>query len=206
MPRHVPDHDAPFGARPPIRALFVDRWGTLLELPPDATPRGPEDVRFVPGAIDALWRAQRAGWLVYLVGNEEAVANGRLPEKDWQRLEAKLLGDLDAHGIALAGHYACTTHPRGIAGKRGDSVYRLPNTGAFYHAQHHDGVSLRDSWVIGDSTLEHVAAWRAGLRCAAVRTGVALSDAQFEVEVQLVAADLAEAVDALLRGSWKVAA
>lgn len=199
-------HDILPGTQPPLGGLFIDRWGTLLELPEGGDARGPEDLRFLPGAVDSLHRAQRAGWEIYLIGNEDGVAFGRVPPRDWERTEAALLLELESHGVPVRRCYSATTHPRGVAGQRGDSVYRLPNTGSFYHAQHHDGLSLRASWVIGDSTLEHAAAWRAGVRRAAVRTGLALSDKEFEVDVDLVSRDLCEAIESLLRGSWRVAA
>ncbi len=204
---HKPErHDILPGTEPPKRGLFIDRWGTLLEPPPGDRPRGPEDVRFLAGTVDALHRAHCAGWNLYLIGNEDAVAFGQLALRDWQRLESALIGELEANGVPIRHNYAAIHHPRGVAGQRGDSVYRLPNTGAFYHAQHHDGVSLRDSWVIGDSTVEHAAAWRAGVRRAAVRSGLGLGDRQFEVDVDLVASDLSDAIGSLLRGRWQLAA
>ena len=193
---------APFqslpGTEQPARALFIDRWGTLLETPSKGVARHPDDVRFFPGAIDALFRATRAGWKVYLIGNEDAVARGRLSDANWEAVRATIEQQLANAGVCIARFYACLDHPKGKGKHQLDSVYLMPNTGVMYHAAHRDGVVLPKSWVIGDSSLELVAGWRAGCRLAAVRTGQALEDGVFEVHPEFVGDDLAQAVLALL--------
>lgn len=187
------------GTVPAPRALFVDRWGTLLETPAAGFAATPSELRFQAGALDALFRASQAGWRLYLLGNEDAVADGRLALEAWRAVEKKLLADLARAGVPIASNYACVDHPQGIAGRQNDSVYLLPNTGAFYHAFHTDGVNLAKSWVIGDSTLELVAGWRAGLRMAGVRTGIGLSDRTYEVDPEVVGRDLRGVVLELLQ-------
>ena len=181
------------------RAFFVDRWGTLLVRPERGFVRTFQELEFVDGAVDALFRACQSGWNIYLLGNEEAVARGKLGDDEWAALETALLAHLAEHGCAIARNYACLDHPaHGVGRHRQDSVYLLPNTGAFYHAVHTDKIELEKSWVIGDSTLELVAGWRAGLRVAGVETGLAVADATFEVSAEFMAPDVTEAVLGLL--------
>jgi histidinol phosphatase-like enzyme len=187
------------GTVPTPRALFVDRWGTLLETPAAGYASLPSEVRFHAGALDALFRASQAGWYLYLLGNEDAVASGRQSVEAWTEIEKKMLGEINRAGVALTRNYACIDHPEGVPGRRNDSVYLLPNTGAFYHAFHRDGINLAKSWVIGDSTLELVAGWRSGCRMAAVRTGLGLGDATFAVDPELVGEDLRRVVLELLQ-------
>ncbi len=175
------------------RALFVDRWGTLLEAPAGGHARSAAEVRFLPGALEALFRASRL-WQVYLIGNEESVAFGKVTDAVWQAIDEKILTGIARAGIALARNYVCLDHPAGVPAHRNDSVYLLPNTGAFYHAAHTDGIDLRKSWVIGDSTIELVAGWRAGCRLAGVRTGLGLGDKTFEVDPDVVESDLGAVV------------
>jgi len=178
------------GTTPRPRAIFIDRWGTLLEVPEEGFARSPDDLSFFPNVLETLFRASRAGWLLYLVGNEDAVARGDLSEASWQAIETHLLERLARAGVPVRSSYA------GL--DQADSVYRLPNTGAFYHAAHSDGIELRESWVIGDSTLELVAGWRAGCRQIGVRTGIGLADGAYEVDPEFVSADLVTAVTDLL--------
>lgn len=186
------------GTTPAPRGLFVDRWGTLLVTPERGYARTPDEVQFVPGALDALFRAVRAGWRIYLVGNEDAVAYGDVTEQEWRAIDARIQEELAGAGVSVARDYTCTTRPDGVPGQSADSVYLLPNTGSFYHASHEDGIELEKSWVIGDSTLEIVAGWRAGVRQAAMRTGQSLGDRTFEVDPELQLDDLVSVVDVLL--------
>jgi D-glycero-D-manno-heptose 1,7-bisphosphate phosphatase len=196
-PAPLPQRCLP-GTEPPLRGLFVDRWGTLLELP-SGPPRRFADARFVAGAVDALHRAQSAGWSIYLVGNEDQVAHGEQSDNEWIGFEGELLAALKARGVRPTRFYACLDHPNGRGAHRRPSVFRLPDTGLFYHALQADGVQLAQSWVVGDSTLEIAAGQRAGCRTAAVRTGVALADRELAIEPEVVFDDLAQLVDVLVR-------
>lgn len=186
------------GTEPPARGLFVDRWGTLLELPSSA-PRSFADARFVQGAVDALFLAQSEGWMVYLVGNEDHVAHGEVDDQAWLNFEGELLAALAGQGVRPRRIYACLDHPAGKDPHRKPSVFRLPDTGLFYHALQADGVHLGQSWVVGDSTLELAAGQRAGCRTAAVRTGLALRDRELAIEPDVVFDDVAQMIRALVR-------
>lgn len=186
------------GTRPSPHGIFVKTWGTLLSLPSHGHARGPEDVRFTPGAQGALFRAAEAGWHIYLIGNEPAVARGIVSDEAWAQIEASIMTGLSRAGIHLAKSYVCTEDPAGRGRHQGESVYHLPNTGAFFNATHEDGVELRKCWCIGDSTVELVAAWRAGVRMAGVKTGLGLRDRAYEVNPEFVETNLARAIGMLL--------
>lgn len=186
------------GTEAPVRGMFIDRWGTLIAS--DASCLGPKSVPwgFLPRCVDAMFRAQQAGWLIYLIGNETAVAEGRVEESVWLEQEREILARLSAEGVKIARNYACLVHPAGKGVHRRPSVFLLPDTGVFYHAQQMDGLVLEKSWVVGDGTLELSAGERAGMRTAGVRTGRALADGELIVDPQIIAEDLAEFIGALL--------
>ena len=187
------------GTERPLRGLFIDRWGTLLELPTKGPCSRFEDARFTPRALSALFRARAAGWHLYLIGNEDAVATGRVSDDTWQRFEAAMLAHLASHGAPMTRSYACLDDPvLGVGKHRRDSVFQLPGTGAMYHAMQHDGIVLEESWVVGDSSLELAAGWRSGCRTAGVRSGLAMKDGALEVEPLLVADDLGSFVYEIL--------
>ena len=127
------------------------------------------------------------------------MARGKVTDEEWEDIDQGVLANMAEHGARVKRNYVCLDDPEnGVQGRQKDSVYMLPNTGAFYHAFHTDGIELRTSWVIGDSTLELVAGWRAGLRLAGVRTGLAVEDEAFEVTPEFMADDLAQAILSLL--------
>ena len=199
MQHRDPSPFAPLpGTKPAPSALFVGRWGTLLETPEQGFAEQFDGSLVLPGAADALFRAQRAGWRVYLMGNEPAVWEGHWKEDGWKEFERGLLEHLRRAGVLVERNYACLDHPNGVPGHTADSVFRLPNTGAMYHAAHTDGVRLDHSWVIGDSTVDLVAGWRSGCRIAGVRTGAGLADGTFEVEPEILSASLADVLGEIL--------
>ncbi len=199
-PSDFPHPKSPLpGTGSPKRALFIDRWGTLLALPKRGACARFSDAEFYPGSLDALFRASQSGWLIYLIGNEDSVARGRISIRSWERFEKELITALAAHGIPIQRNYACLDHPaHGKADRMKDSVFLLPNTGIMYHAMQHDGIELDGSWVIGDGRLELAAGWRAGCRLMGLRCGAGMEDEGPGVEVDFRADDLAEALREVL--------
>jgi histidinol phosphatase-like enzyme len=185
------------GAGRPRRGLFIGRTGALLVAPEKiAASLIPKDL-WSPEATRLLFRAGQRGWNLYLIGNEDRVALGRMSDAAWERFEADLVARLRGEGIPLVRHYACLDHPKGKGRHRRDSVFRFPNTGALFHAAQEDGIELRESWVIAGDVDELAAGWRAGCRTAQVGRGRARVG-DLEVEPDRVAVDLARALAELL--------
>jgi len=181
----------------PAGALFVSRWGALLERSARGQAPRLERARFAPGALDLLFRAVQAGWHPYLIGNEPRVARGAWSEQACTRFREEVVNHLRGLGIPVVRDYACTYHPRGRGRFRRESVFRFPNTGALYHAAHLDGVRLGSSWLISDDAEELAAGGRAG--CRTIRLPrhdgeLVLLDADPHDEAQ----DLADALHLLL--------
>ena len=185
----------------PRRGLFVDHLGTLLKTPSSGYLQGPDDIEFTEDSLEALFHAGQSGWNLYLVGNERSVYQGQVSETTWNAIHDALLEQLRTHGICPTRSYICIDHPEGQAPNNKDSVYRLPNTGAMYHAAQADGISLPHSWVVGDESIDLVAGWRAGCHMAGVRTGAAVQDGQLQVEPEILANHLAAFVRQVTSGT-----
>jgi histidinol phosphatase-like enzyme len=152
----------------PLRGLFVSRRTALLGARGCEELAHPDAQAIAPEALPLLFRAAQHGWLIYLIGNEPAVANGRVSDERWEELRGALESLLAAQGIPLRRHYACLEDPRGKGKHRKDSVFQFPNTGALYHAAQEDGIELTESWLVSADTDELAAAWRAGVRTLAL--------------------------------------
>ena len=186
------------GTDGPRRALFVKRWGTLLQRPESGFPRFDPDL-LAPGALEALFRASQAGWWIYLMGNEDDVAHGRVDMETWEQFERDLMDHLSKNGVRVIRSYACTDDSvEGVKEHCKESVYRLPNTGVMYHAYQAEGVELKSSWVIGDETLELAAGWRAGCLTAGILGEGDEITGPLETDTAFVAADLRGALEALV--------
>ena len=186
------------GTAGPKKALFIKRWGTLLNRPEGDYPEFSPEL-LTEGSVDSLFRATQAGWSIYLVGNEDAVWSGQLESKDWERFEGELLSYLAKCGVNVTRSYACTDDPdNGIPGHRKESVYCLPNTGAMHHARQTDHIDLGSSWVIGDESLELTAGWRAGCLTACVVQEGSKLDAELLTDTAFTACDLNSVLNTLV--------
>ena len=187
------------GWGPPPRGLFLDILGTLVEPGPNGKFPTIGKARFYDGVLDALFRATQAGWNLYLIGNIESVAFGKQSQAQWDKFRRGLIARLKSEGIPVSRDYTCTQHPEGVRGQNRDSVYFLPGTGAMHHAAQAEGISLSLSWVVGDSTTELVAGWRAGCCTAAVRTGKGAADGAFHLDPEMTTETAAAAVNWIAR-------
>ena len=179
------------GTERPNRGLFVDHLGTLLVTPPRGFLSSPEEIEFTEGSLETLFQAGQSGWNIYLVGNESSVHSGKVQAETWETIHSEMLTILRSNGVCPTRSYICIDHPDGQEPHNKDSVYRMPNTGAMYHAAQADGISLPHSWIVGDHTTDLVAGWRAGCHMAGVRTGEGVQDGTLQVEPEILADDLA---------------
>lgn len=169
---------------PPVRAVLLDRDGTLVE---DVPYNGdPVRVRPVPEAAQALHRLRGAGLRLGMVTNQSGVARGLITEDDVARVNTRvqdLLGTLGAvehcpHGPADG----CTC--------------RKPGPGLVLRAAQALAVAPHECVVVGDIGSDVDAARAAGAHAVLVPTPVTRTE---EVErADHVAPDLGAAVDHVL--------
>lgn len=178
-------------------AVFLDRDGTLNE--EVEYLRRAEDVALIPGAAHALARLNAMGIPVLVITNQSGIGRGLFGWKEYEAVMARLAKLLEKEGAHLDGAYASPHH------EKGRGIYqhpnhpdRKPNPGMILRAAREHGIDLSRSWMIGDKEIDIEAGHRAGCRSALVRTGYGSSGGPTQAD--LVAADLAEAVDRILSG------
>jgi D,D-heptose 1,7-bisphosphate phosphatase len=181
------------GRRP---AVFLDRDGTLIEdVPYLADPSG---IRFLPGAAEALVRLRRAGFARVLVTNQSGIGRGFFTEDRLREIHAELEGRLAGVGASLDGIYYCPSAP-----SEEDCPDRKPAPGMLLRGAVELGIDLDASWMVGDKMSDAMAGLNAGCRSILLQAdeGVAASDGPGTAAAGrfLVAADLAAAVDLILR-------
>jgi heptosyltransferase II len=152
-------------------AAFLDRDGTIIE---DLGYLGdPADIRFLPGAIEALGTLQRAGYRLILVTNQAGVARGLITEADVRRVNDRLATLLAEAGAPLEGMYYCPHHPEhGPPEYRRDCDCRKPKPGMIHRAIRDLGLDPARSVVIGDHVSDPALAQAfPGMRGIMLRTG-----------------------------------
>ena len=182
-------------------AVFLDRDGVVIE---ESHYLGDVSrVRLVPGAGAAIGALNRAGWPVVIVTNQSGVARGLFPVESVDEIHRHISDLLRSSGAHIDAFQFCPHHPEAVL-----PVYRKvcgcrkPLPGMLLVAAAELGIELKSSWMIGDRTADLEAGAAAGCRTVLVRTGygsevnvAALDRAQ--VRLELVAANLADAVDKL---------
>lgn len=175
------------------RAAFLDRDGTVVEEANYLTRPGL--LRLEPGAAAALRRLKDAGYMLILVTNQSAVARGMMTEAELAKVHERLAAMLAEERVSLDGVYYCPHLPDGEAPEYAQECgCRKPAPGMLLRAARERGVDLAASIMIGDSERDVEAGRRAGCRTALLHHG----RPRVRTAADLVAVDLAEAVEAIL--------
>jgi D-glycero-D-manno-heptose 1,7-bisphosphate phosphatase len=186
---------------PRAAAIFLDRDGVVMEEGHYIATA--EQVRLLPGAGETIARLNRAGWPVVIVTNQSGLARGYFGPAALHQVHQRLIQLLACCHARLDGIYVCPHHPEAVIEQyRQRCTCRKPQPGLLYQAAADLQLDLSRSWLIGDRVSDLQAGAAAGCRTVLVRTGygaqvdtVALDRCALRVE--LVATDLADAVDKL---------
>jgi D-glycero-D-manno-heptose 1,7-bisphosphate phosphatase len=144
------------------RAVFLDRDG-VINIDRAYVHRW-EDFDFVPGALDAMARLNRAGWRLVVVTNQSGIARGYFGEAEYAELTRQMLAACADSGVQIDGVYHCPHHPRGkVAALAIECDCRKPAPGLILRAARELGLSLAESILIGDKPSDIAAARAAGL-------------------------------------------
>jgi D-glycero-D-manno-heptose 1,7-bisphosphate phosphatase len=148
----------------PPRAALLDRDG-VLNVDLGYTHR-PEDLAFIPGAVQAVRRLNQAGRKVIVVTNQAGVARGLYDEAAVERFHAAMTAALAAEGAWINAYYFCPFHPEALvaAYRHPNHPDRKPNPGMVLRALRDFGVAPDQAFLIGDRDSDIAAATAAGVR------------------------------------------
>lgn len=125
-------------------AVFLDRDGTLNKLVirdgQRVSPRALEEFELLPGVASAVCALRKSGLLVIVVTNQPDIRRGLLASAVLDEMHAQLRQELAVNAI-----YTCPHDDR-------DSCpCRKPKPGLLLQAAQEWSISLRSSYVVGDS-------------------------------------------------------
>lgn len=174
-----------------MRAVFLDRDGTLIELVHHLTD--PADVRLIPGAAEAVRALRAAGYRVVVVTNQSVIGRGLLTEAGLRQVHAEMARQLAAGGAEVDGIYFCPLAPRVKDPTVIEDEMRKPGPGMLRRAAREMGLDLAASWMVGDTVSDMLAGRNAGCRTVLVETGYGQAYAHGPETVDHRAPDLAAA-------------
>jgi D,D-heptose 1,7-bisphosphate phosphatase len=151
-------------------AVFLDRDGTLNH---DAGyVHREEDLRWLPGAANAVRRLNDAGYYVFVVTNQSGVARGMFDEAAVIRLHAFMNDTLRAAGAHIDDLRWCPHHPDAEgAAYRVACRCRKPGPGMILDLTAHWPIAEEASIMIGDKESDAAAGRAAGIAAAIVPPG-----------------------------------
>ncbi len=143
-------------------ALFLDRDGVILA--EVGYLHEPDRVELIPGAADAIRRANAAGLAVVAVTNQAGIGRGMYGWPEFLATQQRMLDVLDRRGARIDAVFACPHHADGVGRYRHPShPARKPNPGMLLRAAEGLGLDLAASWIVGDRASDLGAGRRAGL-------------------------------------------
>ncbi len=144
-------------------AMFFDRDG-VLNYDAGYTHRV-EDLKWIPGAMEAIRRANDAGVLVFVITNQAGIARGYYTGAEVDHFHAAMVADLARAGAHVDAFYVCPYHPQAEvdAYRHPDHPDRKPNPGMILKALAEWPIDLGRSVLIGDQDTDIEAARRAGI-------------------------------------------
>ena len=155
----APGERLPAGALRPC--LFIDKDGTLIENVPYNVD--PAQLRFMPGAGQALAALASAGLALVIVTNQSGLARGYFTRAQFAQLQDALLRRLrDEAGVRIDDVLLCPHEPD--AQGRPACLGRKPAPGMLITAARRHGLDLTRSWMVGDTLDDVEAGRRAGAR------------------------------------------
>jgi D-glycero-D-manno-heptose 1,7-bisphosphate phosphatase len=145
--------------RSPVGYVFLDRDGVVnRKLPEGAYVTDWGQFEWLPGAVEAIARLNRAGMTVILVSNQRGIALGLLTHDQLELIHKSMRAHLALHGARLDAIYYC---PHDV----GECQCRKPDTGLFEQAyKDFPQASADNSVVIGDSLPDVQAGQRMGMK------------------------------------------
>ncbi|MDX1952276.1 MAG: HAD family hydrolase [Verrucomicrobiota bacterium] len=146
------------------RAIFLDRDGTLIH---DADYlHKAEDVRFFPGVIIALKKAQNTGFLLIMVTNQSGVGRGYFSMNDVEKVHGHIASECGVEGVKFTAIYVAPEAPDQ------PSLGRKPSPYFLFQARDQFGIDLSESFMIGDKLIDIECGINAGVKASyLVRTG-----------------------------------
>lgn len=148
-----------------MRTLLLDRDGVINQDSPDFI-RTPGEFRPLPGALEAVVRAQRAGYRVIIVSNQSGLARGLFAMRDLNAIHRRLQDELERLGGRVEAFFFCPHGP-----DEGCDC-RKPAGGLLRALASRLGVELGNVPFIGDRISDACAAQSVGARPLLVRTGL----------------------------------
>jgi imidazoleglycerol-phosphate dehydratase/histidinol-phosphatase len=142
----------------PVKVLFIDRDGTLIEEPPDNQVDALDKVKLVPGVIPALVQLADSGYRLVMVTNQDGLGTDSFPEDNFRLCQDFVVALFESQGIVFEQVLVCPHRPDD------GCDCRKPRTGLLTRYLAETDIDTERSAVIGDRETDMQMAEKIGLQ------------------------------------------
>ena len=138
-----------------IKTIFLDRDGVINK--EVNYLHKIKNFEFIEGVFDACLYFQNLEYKIIIISNQSGISRGYFNENDYKNLTQWMLGQFYKNSISILDIFYC---PHGPESK---CDCRKPKPGMFIDAKYKYNISMKESWMIGDSESDIKAANTAGI-------------------------------------------
>jgi imidazoleglycerol-phosphate dehydratase/histidinol-phosphatase len=148
-----------------VKALFIDRDGTLIEEPADNQVDALHKVRLVPGVINALQRLRGLGYRFVMISNQDGLGTISFPQADFDICQEHTLALFASQGIHFDEVLICPHW------ENDGCDCRKPRTGLLTRFLANTDLDMASCAVIGDRSTDMQLANALGIRGFQINNG-----------------------------------
>jgi D-glycero-D-manno-heptose 1,7-bisphosphate phosphatase len=152
------------------KAIFLDRDGTIIDELGYVCHLALEKI--FPFAFEAIKQMNKKGFKVIGITNQAAIARGICTQEEVEKLNNDLQSALNEKGAHLDRIYYSPYHPN-FQQQRFKQLknWRKPEPGMILQAAEDYGISLSQSYMVGDSAIDIIAGKNAGCKTILILSG-----------------------------------
>ena len=168
-----------------MRAIFLDRDGTINIEPSDEVVDEKNKIRLFPETIEALSQLAQKNYQIFIVTNQIGIAKGQLSDEQFHEINNEILNRLSPSGIKIEKTYYC---PHAV---EDNCDCRKPKTGMIKQAMANYEIDLPNSYVIGERETDVQLGKNVGAKTILVNR----SSVTMNTKPDYIVKDLKEAMD-----------
>ena len=183
------------------KCIFLDRDGTINRY--KGLLYKVEDFELEKDVGEAIRMINHSGWLAIVVTNQPVVARGLCDIKDVEIVHKKLEDLLGKQGAYLDDIVFCPHHPdKGYPEE--NALYKIecdcrkPKIGMIKYCEKKYNIDLKNSWIIGDTSVDMQTGSNAGMHTGLVLTGMKGMDKKYTLSPEKEGKTLLELVNKIL--------